>query len=376
MQPISRQIKRGILFLFFLVNCGCSSFCVKTNTVDEISPIIMQYIDQKDGHLQVSTIIPPLKKEQKRVITTQAALMEEGRYKLDHKYYREMKNGQLRMVLISKTLARKGLINVINTLILDPEISDRIYLAVVEGDMIGYLNDQLQRRQEQIDFYLYRMMSHHEKQRELTIINIHQFTEKLYDPYADPIMPLFSVEGKDFVYKGSALFQDDRMIDVIHPPEDLYFQMLSRKNRQLKIIPMPAMETAIGEVYTTRHIRFSRSFREVRIDVTLKGRVEEYKENTNLSDSADTASWVRSLESHVESEMNRLIRRIQSQSIDPISAGKHTLGLASRPFSGEKWRQRWPHIQVRVKVHVNLENMGMVKPGKSRFTPRHNYNLF
>ncbi|GIQ64766.1 hypothetical protein PACILC2_33340 [Paenibacillus cisolokensis] len=132
--------------------------------------------------MQVSTIIPPLKKEQKRVVTTQAALMEEGRYKLDHKYYREMKNGQLRMVLISKTLARKGLINVINTLILDPEISDRIYLAVVEGDMIGYLNGQLQRRQEQIDFYLYRMMSHHEKQRELTIINLHQFMENCTTP--------------------------------------------------------------------------------------------------------------------------------------------------------------------------------------------------
>jgi hypothetical protein len=96
-------------------------------------------------------------------------------------------------------------------MLLDPEISDRVYLAVVQGDMRNYLKNQLLQKQEQIDFYLYKMLSHYEKQKELTIANLHQFMEKMYDPYADPVIPFFSVSKDEIVYQGTALFKDEVM---------------------------------------------------------------------------------------------------------------------------------------------------------------------
>jgi spore germination protein len=370
MRPISRQINRGMLFLLlFLLMSGCSSFMVTSNTVEEISPTILLYLDQdKDGTLQISTINPPLKKEKKSQITIHSVLMKEGRFRLDHKYYREMKSGQLRMVFFSEALARKGIMDVINTLLLDPEISDRVYLAVVKGDMIGYLNNQLQHRQEQIDFFLYKMMTHYEKQRKLTIVNLHQFMESLFDPYADPVIPLFSVSNAEFSYQGTALFQDDRMTEAILPPDDVYFQILCRKTRQHKVIPLPAMDTTLGEVLSTRRIRFNESYREAQIDIKLRGRLEEYQGKRDLSDPAETASWIRTLERHIESDIKRLIHRFQSLSVDPIHLGEQTLRLMRRPISGEQWKQRWPHMQVNVRVHVDLEHMGMLKPNKSEIS--------
>jgi spore germination protein len=367
----SRQINRVMLLLLCLMMSGCSSFAVKSNTVEEISPIIFLYLDQtEDGQLQLSTIIPPVKKEKKTIVTTDAAILKEGKYRLDHKYYREMKDGQLRIVFISETLARKGIMDVINTLLLDPEISDRVYLAVADGDMIGYLNNQLLHNQEQIDFYLYKMLSHYEKQRELTVSNLHQFMESWYDPYADPVIPLFKVSKTELEYEGTALFQDDRMTGAIRPPDDVYFQMLYRQNSKRKAIPLPDMDTTLGEVYAARRVRFSDSYRAVQIDVRIRGRVEEYPGNRDLSDPAEAAAWTRTLESHIESDMERFIRRIQALSVDPLLLGEHTLGLMRRPLSGEQWKQRWPHVQIHVRVNVNLEHMGMLKPKKSKFAPK------
>jgi spore germination protein len=371
MQPIIRQISRAMIFLILLMMCGCSSFNVKSNTVEEISPIILLYLDQnKNGQLLISTIIPPLKKEQKSVITVSSALIKEGRYQMDHKYYREIKSGQLRMVFVSDTLARKGLKDVISSQLLDPEISDRVYLVVAEGNMIDYLNNQLQQKQAQVDFYLYKMFAHYEKQQELTITNLKQFMERLYDPYADPVTPLFAVNAEGFEYQGTALFQDDRMVGAIRQPDDVYFQILRHKNRHHKSMPITALDTTLGEVYATRKIRFTDSYREVQIDVHLGGRVEEYRDNRDLSDPTEAASWVRTVERRVESDMEQIIQQIKSLSVDPLSIGEHTLGLMRRPFTGDQWRKHWPDMQVNVRVHVNVEQSGMLKSNRSIFAPK------
>lgn len=370
MRPTNRKINLGVIMLLICIVSGCSSFDLKSNTVEEISPTILLYLDQdKDGKLKMSTIIPPLKKEKKILITIHAGLMKEGRYLMDHKYYREMKSGQLRILAVSERVARKGIMEVINTMLLDPEISDRVYLAVVKGDMRNYLKNQLLQKQEQIDFYLYKMLSHYEKQRELTISTLHQFMESLYDPYADPIIPYFSVSKDEIVYQGTALFQDERMRDSIHPPDDVFFQMLFRKTSLQKTIPLPALDTTLGEVHSTRRIRFNDSFRKAQIEVQLRGRVEEYRGNRDFNDPSEAAAWIRRMERQIEAEMERLMHRFQSLSVDPIPIGKHTLSLMRRPFGEEQWKKHWPHMQVNVRVHVNLEHGGMLKPNRSRFAP-------
>lgn len=370
MRPTIRLINLGIIMLLIFMVFGCSSFDVKSNTVEEISPTILLYLDRdKNGKLQMSTLIPPLKKERKSLITIHAGLMKEGRSLMDHKYYREMKSGQLRILAVSERLARNGIMDVINTMLLDPEISDRVYLAVVQGDMRNYLKNQLLQEQEQIDFYLYNMLSHYEKQKELTIANLHQFMESLYDPYADPIIPFFSVSKDEIVYQGTALFKDEVMKGVIHPPDDVFFQILSRKTSLQKTIPLPALDTTLGEVHSTRRIRFNDSFRKAQIEVQLRGRVEEHRGNRDFNDPSEAASWIRRMERQIEAEMERLIHRFQSLSVDPIPIGKHTLSLMRRPFGEEQWKKHWPHMQVNVRVHVNLEHGGMLKPNKSRFAP-------
>jgi spore germination protein len=134
-----------------------------------------------------------------------------------------MKTGQIRMIFFSDKLAKKGLMDLINPLLLDPNISGRVYLAIVNGDMIGYLNHQLNNRQEQIELSLYQMFTHYEKQDQLTTVNLHQFMESFYNPYTDPVLPYYSISNHELHYQGTAFFLKDRMVGVIRPPKDVFF---------------------------------------------------------------------------------------------------------------------------------------------------------
>jgi spore germination protein len=49
------------------------------NTIEEISPVVLLYLDEgNDGSVKLSTIMPPLKKEKKSVITTTVQYVNRG----------------------------------------------------------------------------------------------------------------------------------------------------------------------------------------------------------------------------------------------------------------------------------------------------------
>src|SRR5690606_7059973 len=133
--PAARH-KPLLLLLALLVLGGCS-FVDRSNTIEEISPVVLLYLDEgNDGSVKLSTIIPPLRKEKKSVITTSSNTLIEGIYLQNLKYYRETKEGQIRMIFFSEAMANRGLMSLLDTFLRDPEISSRVFLSVVSGDMI------------------------------------------------------------------------------------------------------------------------------------------------------------------------------------------------------------------------------------------------
>lgn len=159
------HIKRVVL-LMIIINIvflsGCSSFFVENNTVEEIAPVIFWSIQEgESGKLKISTLLPPLINEKKSMLTLQVNLLKQGRKDFNLVYYRELKLGQLRMLFISEELAKKGILPLIDTLLTDPDISQRLYLVVIKGNFDDYIRNQVD-KQENLDYFLYRMLKHYE----------------------------------------------------------------------------------------------------------------------------------------------------------------------------------------------------------------------
>lgn len=344
--------------LIFLLNCiiwmtACSPF-VENNTIEEIAPVIFWSIREgTEGNLKISTLAPPLIKEQKRLLTQEVKLLRESGKEFNLNYYRELKSGQLRMLFIDEKLAKKGMISLINTMLTDPDISQRLFLAIVQGDLDDYINNQLN-KQEDLDFFLYRMFKHYEKEGEMTVINLHQFKNKYYSPYTDPILPVFNVNSEEFTYKGTALFQNHHLIASIQDMNDQIFQLISN-NHYLKILPIPSLSLSLGKVRSKVHIDLNRNFSRMTFKVQLNGRIEEYRGDKNILHRDSLEALNHEIETYLETQTTALLKDFQKWKVDPLEIGTLTLTPFSKPISENEWLRYWQqmHISVDYQVHID-----------------------
>lgn len=332
---------------------GCSPF-IENNTIEELAPVIFWSIKEAgEGKLKISTLAPPLVKEQKRLLIQEVSLLKETIKKFNLSYYRELKSGQLRMLLIDEKLAKKGIRSLINTVLIDPDISQRLFLVIVEGPVDDYIKNQLI-KQHDIDYFLYRMFKHYENQGQITIVNLHQFKKMLYSPYSDPILPVFKVNRENFSYNGTALFHDDKFIASIQNMNDQIFQLIGN-NHYLEVLPIPSLSVTLGKVRSKIRIDLNRDHTVMTIKVKLKGRIEEYQGNKNILDRKQLLVLNDDIESYLEHQTMNLLKVFQKWKVDPLQIGTLTLTPFSKPINEEDWLRHWEQMRITVDYELNIQ---------------------
>ncbi|WP_017726478.1 Ger(x)C family spore germination protein [Halalkalibacterium ligniniphilum] len=354
--------KSLIVFTFVFFISGCSPF-VENNMVEEIAPVIFWSVkDTGQGKINISTMVPPLVKEKKRLVTLEVDLLKEGEKEFNLVYYRELKAGQLRMVFINEELAKKGILTLIDTLLKDLDISQRLYLVIVTGSFEEYINNQVE-KQENLDYFLYRMLKHYEKtnQGEMSIVNLHQFKNKLYTPYASPYLPVFKVTEDDFTYEGTALFQFDTLMETIKDVDDQIFQLIEN-DEYLKLFPLLKFSTTLGYLRSTTTIEVDRKNASFFLTVNVSSLIDEYQGDKDLSKVTELEALIKEIEAYLETRTTGLLKKMQELQVDPLEIGRYTLGPITKPMGEEEWLNEWQQMSVHVDYKLEIQPLTNKNP--------------
>lgn len=354
MKRLNKFLLVGTLISSIICFAGCSSF-IENNTIEELAPVLYWSIEEAgEGKLKISTLIPPLVKEQERLlIQEEVSLLKQTIKQFNLSYYSELKSGQLRMLLIDEKLAKKGIRSLINTVLIDPDISQRLFLVIVEGPVDDYIKNQVTKEQN-IDYFLYRMFKHYENKGQITIVNLHQFKKMLYSPYSDPILPVFRVNSENFSYDGTALFHDDKFIASIQNMNDQIFQLIGNKH-YLEVLTIPSLSVTLGKVRSKIHIDLNRDYTAITIKVKLKGRIEEYQGNKSILDRKQLVVLNDDIKSYFEHQTTNLLKTLQKWKVDPLQLGTLTLTPFSKPINEEDWLRHWEQMRITVNYELNIQ---------------------
>jgi spore germination protein len=340
-----------------LIATGCSPY-VENNMIEELAPVIFWSIREgQNGKFAISTLIPPLLNEKKRLLSLQVDLMKQGTKGFNLIHYREMKLGQLRILFIHEEIAKKGIIPLLNTIAMDPNISHRLYLVIVQGNFDDYIANQLT-KQENLDYFLYRMFHHYEKnnQGEITVVNLHNYLKKLYSFYSDPVLPVFKVNKENFSYTGTAVFNDDKLIMTAEHIDDQILHLVSN-DYYLKLLPIPELSVSIGRIRSDVDMKFNDNYSSLSIKVELSGRIEEYQEDVQALDLEQLAHLSKEVERYMETHTSDLLVRLQQSKVDPLQVGSHTLAPFKKPMSEEAWSGYWERMKFDVDYEIHLETL-------------------
>ena len=349
------NFKRLILLFMTLWLSGCASF-TENNTIEEISPISFLSISKgEEGKVKVSTILPPISKENKSVISQEVSLLKEGVQKYNLNFYQQIKFGQMRMLVISDELGKEGIMSIINVLLTDPEIPLRVYLVIVKGNFEEYLESQLD-KDENLDYSFYRMLKHYEEknQGELTVVNLHEFKNLLYTTYSDPFLPVFKIQEDGVSYDGTALFQDDKLVETISSLDDRIFQLINN-DHHLEVLPIPEFKIVLGHVRSKTKIDFDSSYSKMTYTVNIDTRIEEYQGEKQLFDPKELENMKKDIKTHLEKQTHELVKKMQELKVDPLQLGIQTKRPFSKPMDEKKWMELFEKMDLKIKYIINID---------------------
>jgi spore germination protein len=347
----------------FLLLILCSILltgCVEKEIIDDVNIAMGLGYDLSGDEVVGTAMIPVYKAEsvENFSFSSKGKISRELILRMHHKAGQPIVTGSLEIAFFGESLARKGIVDFIDAFQRDPSIGSKIYLAVVEGTAEDVLRGSYGNRGNAD--YFSGLLEHNEEQGNLPLTNIHQFLFDYFQKGQDPFLP-FLKKRKDLVeIIGLAVFNEEKMVDVITPEEMFYFKLLNDKFSKGTVRVETDNEESIVRNIKSRHkVELTRRNPwEFTINITVNGTIQEY--SGNFLTPKDVKKIQQTLEKQIEEKSLELITRLQEKHADPLGFG-HFAKSRTRNFNFKKWEQGYQTAKFKVNAHVIIKEVGIVE---------------
>lgn len=369
---------RLIIFFFLFLLVGCND----VRLIEDIGFINVTGYDlynekgssSKTEQMYQMTISVPLvdpdKTEPREVLSTVAKMSKAARMHLSRQTDRMLVSGQLRTAIYGMELAKQGIWEIIDTMVRDPTIGNRVKLAVINGSAKQFIEKDYPEH-PRTGQYLDAILAKEARSNIVPDIDIHKFVRDYLDDGMDPVLPVLKQTEKHMVIDGIGLFRGDRFITKIDPKDALSFFMVYHNFYTGDLM----MELTTGEHKELVTFSSFRSTKKTKVTtspenkkfklvytINIIGNILEHHGELDLSDEQDQAKLNSLIEKHIETETKKLITFMQEHKVDSLGIGKEIRNsLSYVQWTDLNWEDVYPDVEVEVHANVKIRDFGMYK---------------
>ena len=339
--------------------------CINQEILDDVQLVTaFGYDVTEEGLIEATAVYPsysPDKVVKNNTLTETAKLSKDIRDKIDRMSPKPLVSGKIEVALYSETMAKQGIINILDTFIRDPTTGARMYLAVVDGDVKNQLNVQYGETDNGIFFS--DLIEHNIELGLIPRTNLQIFTKAYYSEGRDSFLPYLSLKGKKAYIEGLALFKDDRYVGKLQGEFNYVFKMLYEKDSKYTVatvnVENDESSASVINVTSNRKVKINDALTNPTIVIQLKtdSIVREYSGNDLNQDVIKEIE--KKMEKQIKLEAEQMITLFQKLKIDPLGFGfiaKHE----NRNWEKETWYELYPNAVVEIQVDVVINETGVV----------------
>lgn len=354
------MVRKWMILIF--LNLILSS-CVDKEILDDVSLESMLGFDfHKEGQILGTSLVPNYQPDKSiKDVTYEAtsAMNRELILEMQRQSADPLVSGSIEVVLFGETLARKGIIDLIDALQRDATIGERLYLAVVDGKA----NDLMKHTYGTSGnaTYISNLMKQNIKSRDLPQTNLHMFIFNFFQEGKDAYLPRVKRIGKDKMeISGVCLFKADKVVDVIPTSKMFFFKLLTDDYSEGTYkVEINGEEAAVRSIKSEHRFELTKKKpNEITIHLSVKGQIREYS-GDKLSPKA-----IKQIEENLEKTINKesliLIDQFKKQEIDPIGLG-HYVKSQKRSFDAKKWESNYQQLAVKIETKVEIIDAGIIE---------------
>lgn len=312
-------------------------------------------------------------KEKREILVTNANSSKEARTKLSTETDRILVSGQLRNTLFGDELARKGIWDLIDTLVRDPAVGQNTKIIVVSGEAYEILKKDY-KQHPRTGEYIDRLIDKEVNSQAIPDVTIYHFTRDYFDDGIDPVAPLLKENGEHLIVDGIALFNSDKYVTSIESSKAMLFSILTKnfKEGQISVNLTGNDEekdkemVMFSSVISKRKIHAVKSNDEsqfkVNIKITIHGSVLEYIGEKKLGDDVARQELENEMSKYIKMETEKMITYMQEHNVDSIGIGKYVRNsLNFEEWQELDWNEVYPKVEVAVDAELKIKDYGKFK---------------
>jgi spore germination protein len=357
------------LIIILLLMTGC----VEREILDDLNIETGKGYDLVDENtIKGTALFPVYIKDgaiENRTLSAEAPSTREVLEILSRKSQQPLVRGSLDVVLLGEEMAKKGVLDIADSLQRDASIGARVLLAITEGSAEDILNGNYGIRGN--GMFISNLINQNIKRRELPETNLHMFLFDYYQDGQTPYLPIIKKVSDDTLeVTGVALFDKDKMVDTVSADDLFFFKLLvdklSEGSHVVKLGKKDGdaeerVEAAVTSIKSKHKIKVENKTAPVKISIkiTIRGIIKEYtgkklspKKIKEIEDKMSKDIIDQSLE---------LFGRFQKMGIDPAGIGqiqKHGV----RGFDIKEWEKTlYPNAEFVIKPDVQIVESGTVE---------------
>jgi spore germination protein len=337
--------------------------CVEKEIIDDVNIEMGAGFDLVEDDKIEGTIMVPVFNPDKNIgnftFSSTASSSRDLYQDIQRKSAQPVVTGSLEVIMFGKALAKKGVLEYLDSFERDPSIGARIYLAVADDNAKDILSGTYGNRGNAI--HLSDLIKHNTENRNLPITNFHMFLSEFYQQGNDPYLPILKkIEPEVIDIVGVALFKDDKMVDELGADKMFFFKLLtdriSEGNYRFNV---GNEKVAIKDLKSKSKLKLvKRNPEEIIIKIKLEGLIREY--TGQIINPAIVKKIEKEFEQSITEETTALIAHFQEKGIDPVGFGQF-LKSKTRNFDFKKWEDDYKNITIHVETDAKITEVGIIE---------------
>ncbi|SDW12551.1 Ger(x)C family spore germination protein [Paenibacillus sp. CF384] len=356
-----------LLFLLAFVLTSCKDRL----DLENITLVLMLGIDlDEDNNLVIFSSSPVFSKEAKKKNETtkvKAITSRQARGELEARVSALVSNGKLQNILIGKkVLQHEGWMNLLDVFFRDSKARINARLIAVDGPVeeIMFFTPEDKRR---LPLHIAKLIDTAHMRNLVEKTTLFEFVRLVFEKGLTPYVSEIHKTPKEVVVTGTALLDKKGLYrDSLDLMENELLQILQEEKLAdltltliLPNIPhkKSVFETRAISFYVTevsRKVKVSYSNNRFRFDIRLKLPIHLTEQMFRYDAEKKTPELEAMINKQLEQEMNKLVKKIQHNKLDPIG-----LGLYARAFQYQAWKKvqnDWGGALAKAEVNVHVES--------------------
>ncbi len=306
--------------------------------------------------------------------STTSSTSKGGRKKIELATSKEITTGQLRVVLFGEELAKYGLDYRLRTIMMSSEISNAIYLAMVEGDLKSFLESDY-KDIPNLGQHIFQLIEHNIEQQNAVSSTVHEISRDDFSRVASYALPILKKEKDDIKISGIALFHKGKIVGTLSAKDAFYIQMVrdNSDNGTMELnLPITTLgdhslssskylSVALDSIRSKRRITVvDQTLPEFNLTIHLDCRLYEIISNVNIDEAEIIQKLEKEINKKLESEIKRVIQYSQEVNSDIFRFGEYyEAQVRNANMDVEKWSEMYPEMKVNVTVKAKILRDGV-----------------